>query len=249
MFLSTHSKEIPFYYLAKDNIVVNPKANFNKSSYHGTSSSIVQFRNTKDDGEDFPPIPFTDKATKESKKLAPLPSEYTSVKNVYSAKLNTELWAPASPDYVSPTEFPNYDIAVAEEFKWLDKCTDILSKLDHIYPPGWASHYASQKRGIITPSGINTIIPLYREKVSTFNMQSRLMHLNMKWTVTLNSGQTPVDVIDQPVYALTKELQLCFPEIFSNYFPLFGQLHIEQCLLVIHGQMNHQFMDSLQLLI
>ena len=28
-----------------------------------------------------------------------------------------------------------------------------------------------------------------------------------------------------------------FPEIFSNYFPLFGQLYIEQCLLVIHGQM------------
>ena len=28
-----------------------------------------------------------------------------------------------------------------------------------------------------------------------------------------------------------------FPEIFSNYFPLFGQLHIEQFLLVIHEQM------------
>ena len=63
------------------------------------------------------------------------------------------------------------------------------------------------------------------------------MPLNMKWTETLNPGQTPVDVKDQPVYALTKELQLRFPEIFSNYFSLFGQLHIEQCLLVIHRQM------------
>ena len=70
---------------------VYPKANFNKTSYHGTSSSIVQFRNTKDHGEDFLPTPFTDKVTKESKKLAPLPSEYTSVKNVYPAKYNTEL--------------------------------------------------------------------------------------------------------------------------------------------------------------
>ena len=59
-----------------------------------------------------------------------MPSEYTSVKNVYPAKFNTELWVPGSPDYISPTEFPNYDIAVAEEFKWLDKCTDILSELD-----------------------------------------------------------------------------------------------------------------------
>ena len=59
----------------------------------------------------------------------------------------------------------------------------------------------------------------------------------MKWTETLNPGQTLVDISDQPVYALTKELQLCFPKTFSNYFPLFGQLHNEQCLLVIHGQM------------
>ena len=68
-------------------------------------------------------------------------------------------------------------------------------------------------------------------------MQSHLIHLNMKWTETLNHAQTPVDVSDQPVYALTKELQLRFPEIFSNYFPLFGQLHTEQFLLVIHEQM------------
>ena len=64
------------------------------------------------------------------------------------------------------------------------------------------------------------------------------MHLNMKGTETVNPGQTQDDVNDQHVYALTKELQLHFPVIFSNYFPLFGQLHIEQCLLVIHGQMR-----------
>ena len=211
-------KKFLFTIWLKDNIDVNPKANFNKSSCHGTSSSIVQFRNTKGNGEDFPPAPFTDMATIGSKKLAPLLSEYTSVKNVYPAKFNTELWAPASPDYVSPTEFSNDDTAVAEEFKWLDKCTDILSELDHTYPPGWASHHASQKRGILIPSGVYTIIPLHREEVSTFNIQSHLMYLNMKWTETLNPGQTPVDVSDQPVYALTKELQFHFMEIFSNLF-------------------------------
>ena len=106
-------KKFLFTIWLKDNIDVNPKANFNKSSYHGTSSSIVQSCNTKDDDEDFPPTPFTDKVTKESEKPSPLPFEYTSVKNIYPAKFNTELWAPASPDYGSPTEFPNYDIAVA----------------------------------------------------------------------------------------------------------------------------------------
>ena len=68
-------------------------------------------------------------------------------------------------------------------------------------------------------------------------MQAHLMQLNMKWTAVLNPCQTPVDVSDQPVYALTKELQLFHPEIFSQYFPIFGKLHIEQSSLVINGQL------------
>ena len=58
-------------------------------------------------------------------------------------------------------------------------------------------------------------------------MQAHLMQLYMKWTVVLNPGQTPVDVSDQPVYALTKELQFRHPEMFSQFFPIFGQLHID----------------------
>ena len=147
-----------------------------------------------------------------------MPSEYTSVKHVYPAKFNTEFWALASPDYVSPREFPNYDIAIAEEFKWLDKCTDRLSELDHIYPPGWASHHASQKRGILIPSGITTIILLHREKVSTFNMQSHLMHLNMKWSETLNPGQTLVDVSDKLCTHLAKNCSCASQKYFLSIF-------------------------------
>ena len=54
----------------------------------------------------------------------------------------------------------------------------------------------------------------------------------------LNPSQTPVDISDQPAYALTKELQFDHPEMFSQYFPIFKQLHIEQSLLVIHGQLT-----------
>ena len=42
---------------------------------------------------------------------------------------------------------------------------------------------------------------------------------------------------DQPVYTLTKEAQYRFLNQFSNYFPMFGGLHIEQCLLIPHGQL------------
>ena len=58
-------------------------------------------------------------------------------------------------------------------------------------------------------------------------MQAHLMQLTMKWTAVLNPGQTPADVSDQPVHALTKELQLFHQKIFSQYFLIFRQRHID----------------------
>ena len=80
----------------KDNIDVNPKANFVKSSYHGTSSSMIQFPTHKENGEDFPNSTLEQKVSG-SKKLKPLPSEYTTVENLYIPRSkSTKLWPPQS---------------------------------------------------------------------------------------------------------------------------------------------------------
>ena len=151
----------------KDNIDVNPKANFNKSSYHGTSSSVIQFRQNVNQREEFPLTKYPEKGHRESKKLVPLPSDYISVKKAYLAKFNTELYASPSLDHKSPTEFPSFNCAVTEELDWLSKCADILTiNSDEVFIPGWAPHHASQKRGILNPCGINTILPLHRDKVA-----------------------------------------------------------------------------------
>ena len=63
------------------------------------------------------------------------------------------------------------------------------------------------------------------------------MTLNINSTKVLNSNQTPIDVSDQPVYAITKELQYRYPRLFEKYCPIMGGLHIEQSLLFIHGQL------------
>ena len=48
--------------------------------------------------------------------------------------------------------------------------------------------------------------------------------------------QTPVEVSDQPVYALTKAIQWRYPKQFWNYFPMMAALHMEQTFLRCHGQ-------------
>ena len=80
------------------------------------------------------------------------------------------------------------------------------------------------------------MLPLLQAIVNTFDMQVHTINQNIKAISALNPGQMPVDVSDCPVYALTKENQFRFPEHFSNYFAMFWGLHIEQCLLVTHGQ-------------
>ena len=67
-------------------------------------------------------------------------------------------------------------------------------------------------------------------------MQVHQMNLNIKAISALNSAEASVDVSDFPVYTLTKEAQFRFPKQFLNYFVMFGGLHIEQYLLVTHGQ-------------
>ena len=217
----------------KDNIDVNPKANFAKSSYHGTSSSMIQFVTKNESGIDFPNVPFENQTTK-SKKLTPLPPEYTTVENSYDARgKSAMIWAPKTPGFKDLDNFLTFECAVSEEFSWLIHF-NALFDTDTI-PNAWSSYHAAEKRSQPHPPGINAILPVLRDKVHTLNTQAHIMKQNIKWTETLNPGQTPVDVSDQPVYALTKTLQYMFPDEFSNYFALFGQLHVEQALLVIHG--------------
>ena len=85
--------------------------------------------------------------------------------------------------------------------------------------------------------GYNAIMPLLRDPVHTLQMQVHCMKLNQRTVEILNPGQTPVDVCDLPVYALTKEALLRFPQLFPKYFPMMGALHIEQVFLLCHGQM------------
>ena len=54
---------------------------------------------------------------------------------------------------------------------------------------------------------------------------------------TLNPGQIPVDTANQPIFALTKELMIRFPDKFvpDKYFCLFVSLHVGRSLLIICG--------------
>ena len=50
---------------------------------------------------------------------------------------------------------------------------------------------------------------------------------------------TTLDCLDQPIYSLSKIIQWIYPEFsFSKYFALFGELHIENKLLIGNGHLK-----------
>ena len=63
--------------------------------------------------------------------------------------------------------------------------------------------------------------------------------MGIKWLKkVINPDQTPINISDKPVFTLTKQIQWECPSLFDiqKYFSLFGGLHIEKSLLVIHGK-------------
>ena len=87
--------------------------------------------------------------------------------------------------------------------------------------------------------GKHSLMPLINEKVSLLKVQHHIMSIVQKAIKFLNSNQVPIDVSDQPVYALSKEVQIRYPETFGDerYITLLGDLHTEHTVLQMHGKL------------
>ena len=209
IFLPINLKKGCFTVPAKDNIDKNTTANLVQFHFHGTGISFFQFLDHENQGESLDCHGSID-AVYNIKKLAPI--RRFSYKDLF--------------------EYPEVNLAKTGEHQWLQQ---FASSADSA--KSWAQYHIHEK--CMQPPIIkttNSLLPLFGDKVNTLDMQVYTVNLNIKAINAINPGQTPADVSDCPVDALTKEAQFQFPEHFSKYFAMFGGLHIEQCLLVTHGQ-------------
>ena len=141
------------------------------------------------------------------------PRNISMLRNCFAEKSITksELWVPLCSINVSidnnsdtDSELKLIDGALNDELQWL--CI-VVAALDNesLIVPGWSRYHASCKRKPIDPPGISTILPLLRDKIHTLNMQADCMLLNINSVKVLNEGQTPVDIYDQALFALSME--------------------------------------------
>ena len=230
IFLPQKMRKGIFLILLKDNIDKNARANLVHSHYHGTSISILQFPEYEGHGCKLDLSDYINSSSK-SRKLSPLPMDYAEPQKLSS--FTNDLFSTPNPcDFEDLLYFPELELARKDEEMWLEQ-TDPSNAIAE----SWSQYHASKNRAVPLLPGINALLPLLRDKVNTLEMQRHVMRLNSKAVSELNPNQTPVDMSDQPVYALTKEVQYRFPHEFKKYFAMLGGLHVEHCLLTIHGQL------------
>ena len=217
---------------AVDNIDHNPSSRTAKDSFHGTGISLMQFPTSERPGvqrervqQDIP----------RQSKILPLPQSYTLVHPV------TKTLEPVVPTKACPINPDKsiIDVSMRKEHDWLSHLSEMVSKEslnggDYV---SWAAFSASKQPSLsITPSTI-ALLPLFRENAHSTCMMVHAMQMASNAIHHLNPSQTPVIVVDQPLYAICKQIQWTWPESYGEdkVVVMMGGLYIEMNLLKLLG--------------
>ena len=110
----------------------------------------------------------------------------------------------------------------------------LYSILNHQHQKiAWSQYHTDSKRAEDSTLSHNAMIPPFRDPVDTLEMEAHCMKITQNTVESLNR----VCVIDQSVYAVTKEVLHRFRTMFQACFPIMGALDIEWVFLLCHGQL------------
>ena len=218
---------------ALDNCDHNPTSSTAHDSFHGTSISLFQFPSADMPGIERAVVSLDHREPQTGRRrVMPLPEAY---KDVPPAILrNKELQFAPSVIPVRPHEvaIPG---AIAEEEEWLAHVERLRGKekLDQHEYVSWAGFHASRQQQEPHAVALNALMPLFYENAHTVAMVKHGMGVIKKAIHHVNPGQIPVMAVDQPLYALAKQIQMNWPDTHGEdkCFVILGGLHIEMATL------------------
>ena len=208
-----------------DNINKQGKSTFasDLSDFNGTGISVaIQYDTNKDIivNDDLPTI------TKDSKKVKTLPENY---KNVEPAFLKDKY-----PKVPKKEEF-NYKLS-DEQILNNTRKEDVW--LGSTETNTWAGFHSSliKENGTTKVKCKSQMLPLHRENAHTPAMVKHCLKQSISITNFMNPGQIPVNFCDQPLYAISKQLQWQHEDLNENkVIVMLGGLHIEMAIQSMIG--------------
>ena len=223
---------------AVDNIDHNTSSTSSHSSFHGTAISLVQHPSKNESGISRAVDKVDPSKTSSSKTISELPSTYSDIAPM--ALPNNKLQAPAVPQHsLTSLETPSNGDTVYEEKDWLAHAQELVikQKLDVKDFISWAAFRASKCLPSTYIPAIITLLPMFPETSSSLAMIAHSMRVVKAAVQHLNPSQIPVVALDQPLFALAKQIQWTLPEFDEDHFVIMlGGLHTEMAALKMLGK-------------
>ena len=104
----------------------------------------------------------------------------------------------------------------------------------------WGAYHANLQpvTNEVSLACLTSLLPLFTEVSKSVSMMKHTIDVVRKAVSLLNPDRIPVICMDQPLYAITKEIQWNWPEQYREHHlvVMFGPLHIEMGLLRLLGE-------------
>lgn len=221
---------------AVDNIDHNPSSTSAQDSFHGTAISLVQHPTTQESGESRGVDSF-DPNISSSKKIVQLPPSFRNVQPVtlpcgelYAPPVNTDMQA------VPTTTNRREDL----EDDWLQHVRNLVQKedLNEDDAVSWAAYHASKASLSSYEPAIIGLLPMFLENAHSLAMILHSMNVVQSAVRHVSPSQTPVIAVDQPLFALAKQIQwkLVNSHGEDKFIVMFGGLHIEMTAFKVLGK-------------
>ena len=215
-----------FTIAAVDNIDHNLSSSTAQSSFHGTAISVLQFADSSSSTSQL--FCACDSNSSESVSDIVLPASYSDI---------APYTLPSKDPVIPPTQavLSDSSFVSSDEYAWLDCVSTSLdggmSRLS------WSAFHAERDNRAANMSVISALLPLFRHAANTPAMMRHSLIVIRDVFEKLNPSQTPILTVDQPLYALVKQLQWQCPVRFGEdkFVVVLGGLHIEMATLRMLG--------------
>ena len=212
-----------------DNIDHNPSSTTSRDSFHGTAISLIQHPTKQTPGT---VATFIDGRPQKEREISSLPSQFSDVQPL--VLLQRDLSPPPLIGQLPDVENVN-NYAYKKEDQWLLNVKELMrkEKLESDDNISWAAYHASNERELNYEPAITSLMSLFLENAHSAPMILRGMNVIRSAVELVNPGQTPVIAMDQPLFALAKQIQWQCPHTHGEdkLLVMFGGLHIEMAVL------------------
>ena len=159
--------------------------------------------------------------------VADVPPVTTNMKNIYVPA--TSVVSLARDNFKKQTE---------EEYMWLEHARRVIEdNTETDENISWSALHASRQPQLARTISPTALLPLFLDSAHTVAMIRHSMDVVKNTVEHVNPGQTPVATLDQPLFALAKQIQWKWPEKYGEdkMVVMFGGLHIEMAALKTLG--------------